>query len=1074
MSFHQRPFSSQALSLQTLLKRGFTPTLKPINRFILFLFNLHKFDLIIHLFSQFNTNNVPVNHQTRSILTWALLKSHRFEEAEQFMNTHMHITHSFMWDSLIQGFCVKHQDPERALSVLQSCIRDHGVLPSSFTFCSIVHKLSSKGLMGKAIEVLELMAEDGVKYPFDDFVCSSVISGFCRIGKPELALGFFQNATGSGLLRPNVVTCTALVGALCKLGRVDEVCDLVQWMEKEGLGLDVVLYSAWAYGYVEGKDLVEVFRRMREMVEKGFDHDVVSYTILVDGFSKFGDVEKSFTFLAKMIKGGCRPNKVTFSAIMSAFCKKGKVEEAFTVFKSMKDLGIELDEFVFVILIDGFGRRGDFDNVFCLFDEMEKSGISPSVVTFNAVINGLSKYGRTSEADEFSKDVSADVITYSTLLHGYTEEENITGILQTKRRLEEAGIAMDVVMCNVLIKALFMIGAFEDVYALYKGMLEMNLVPNSVTYCTMIDGYCKVGRIDKALEVFDQFRKTSISSDACYNSIINGLCKMGMEEMAIEALRELSHKGLELDIGTYRMLMNTIFKENNTKEALDLVYRMEGLGPDIYDAVCNDSIFLLCQRGLVDDANQLCMMMKRKGLCVTTKSYYLISRGHLCSGNREQILPLLNSFLKEHGLVEPMVQKILACYLCLKDVNSTLRFLGKTVDNSSAVTFPVSILKILVKEGRALDAFKLVMESQDNLPVMYVDYAIVIDGLCKEGYINKALDLCASVENKGMNLNIVIYNSIINGLCHEGRLIEAFRLFDSLEKLNLIPSEITYATLIYALCREGFLLDAEHVFRKMILKGFQPKIQVYNSILNGICKFGQLEKAFEFLNDMEMNNIEPDNLTVSAVINCYCQKGEMEGALEYYNKFKRKDISPDFLGFLYLIRGLCAKGRMEETRSVMIEMLQSKDVTEIINLVNKEVETESISDFMAALCKEGRIQEAVTVLNEIACILFPVQRLSTYNQAFHKQQKIYEWNDFGSKSSSILPSSCKSSLSFGSCDEKDVRNLSTVNGSCMTRSQLPAFDFYYSRIAALCAKGELQKANQSAKEMLSDLMESIN
>ena len=97
------------------------------------------------------------------------------------------------------------------------------------------------------------------------------------------------------------------------------------------------------------------------------------------------------------------------------------------------------------------------------------------------------------------------------------EEENIPGILQTKKRLEESGISMDVVMCNVLIRALFMMGAFEDVYALYKGMPEMDLIPNSVTYCTMIDGYCKVGRIEEALEVFDEFRKTLISSLACYN-----------------------------------------------------------------------------------------------------------------------------------------------------------------------------------------------------------------------------------------------------------------------------------------------------------------------------------------------------------------------------------------------------------------------------------------------------------------------------------------------------------------------------------------------------------------------------
>lgn len=1070
--------SSFTSSLQTLLKSGFSPTIKSINQFIFLLFRVQKFDLIVNFFSQLNSNKIEGNHRTYSIFTWALLKSNKFEEAEQFMKTHVMRSTEFpitrMWDTLIQGLSITQEDPERAFFVLQDCLKNRNVLPSSFTFFSIIHKLSSQGNMGKAIEVLELMADENVRYPFDNFVCSSVISGFCKIGKPELALGFFENATTSGTLQPNVVTYTALVGALCKLGRVDEVCDLVCRMEKEGLALDVVFYSEWVCGYIEEKVLAEVLRKMREMLDKGIVHDTISYTILIDGFSKLGDVEKATSFLAKMLKDGQEPNKVTYTAIMSAYCKKGKVEEALAVFKSIKDLS-DLDEFMFATLIDGFSQRGDFDNVFHLFDEMEKRGISASIVTYNTVINGLCKFGRTSEADEFSKNVPADMITYSTLLHGYVEEENTLGILQTKRRVEEAQISMDVVMCNVLIKALFMVGAFEDIYALYKGMPEMNLVADSVTFCTMIDGYCKVGRIDEALEIFDEFRKTSTSSHACYNSIINGLCRVDMEEMATEAFIELNNKGLVLDIGIYRMLMQAIFKEKSAKEALDIVYRMEALGPDKYNTICNDSISLLCKRKLVEDAYQLCVLMRLKGSTVTSKSYFSILRRHISDGKIEQSLPILNCFIKEYGLVELRVLKIIAQYLCLRDVDRALWFLEKTMDNSSAVTFPVSVLKVLIKEGRALDAYKLVLEAHDNFPAIdVVYYSAVVDGLCKGGYVNKALDLCIFAEKKGITLNVVLYNSIINGLCHEGRLIEAFRLFDSLERIGLTPSEITYATLVYALCREGYLLDANHVFRKMVLKGFEPKLQVYNSLLDAISEIGQLEEALKVLNDLETKFIEPDGFTVSAVINCYCQKGDLEGALAFFDKFKRKDILPDLLGFLYLIRGLCAKGRMEEARSILREMLQFKPVAELINIVDSEVETESIVDFLVFLCEQGRIQEAVRVLNEIASMLFPVWRLSKSNQLSHKQQNIYEWKGFDSDFRTSIPSSHKFDWEIGSCDSRGGSNASTNNGSYMTRSGLHEFDQYYSGIAELCSKGELQKASQLVKKMLSDLTESTS
>jgi len=82
---------------------------------------------------------------------------------------------------------------------------------------------------------------------------------------------------------------------------------------------------------------------------------------------------------------------------------------------------------------------------------------------------------------------------------------------------------------------------------------------------------------------------------------------------------------------------------------------------------------------------------------------------------------------------------------------------------------------------------------------------------------------------------------------------------------------------------------------------------------------------------------------------------------------------------------------MEEAGSLLREMLQYKNAAELINIINNEVDTESISDFLATLCEQGRVQEAVSVLFGIACMIFAVQRLSTDNQGFHKQQKIYEW-----------------------------------------------------------------------------------
>ncbi|XP_039166744.1 pentatricopeptide repeat-containing protein At5g57250, mitochondrial-like [Eucalyptus grandis] len=378
--------------------------------------------------------------------------------------------------------------------------------------------------------------------------------------------------------------------------------------------------------------------------------------------------------------------------------RKGKLEEAYNIFKMIEDIGMVADELLYATLIDGACRKGDFDLVLDLLSDMDRKRISPSVVTYNIVVNGLCKFERTCDADEFSKGVVGDVVTYSTLLHGYIGEKDVHGVLDIRRRFEEAGFSMDIVMCNILIKASFMVGAFEDAHALYKRMANMNLTADSIT--------------------------------------------RAMIDIAIDGFLELIEKDLPADTHICKVLIKAAFRDQNADGVCNLAVRIKKLPKEIYD-----------------------------------------------------------------------------------------------------------------KDDRVLDAYKLLMGAIDHVPMDVVDYSIVVNGLCKRGYLNQALDLCSFIRKKGIALNVVSYNSVINGLCRQGRLMEAFRLCDSLERVGQVPSEITYGTLIDALCREQFLIDAQLLFQKMILKGLKPGTHVYNSLIDSYSKIGMLDNALKLLHEMEMKGL---------------------------------------------------------------------------------------------------------------------------------------------------------------------------------------------------------------------------
>lgn len=172
------------------------------------------------------------------------------------------------FDCLIKRIlCVTVKDPGKGFSMLQNLSSFEGTLPSFYTFFSLIYSFVSLGNMNKTVKMFEIMTDERFRYTFDNFVCSSVVSGFCSIAKPELAVEFYKNLEKTRDFRGNIVTYTALSRAYFRLNRTEEVSELVSRMENEGLCFDIVFYSSLIHEYFKVGAPQEAFSKLREMVE---------------------------------------------------------------------------------------------------------------------------------------------------------------------------------------------------------------------------------------------------------------------------------------------------------------------------------------------------------------------------------------------------------------------------------------------------------------------------------------------------------------------------------------------------------------------------------------------------------------------------------------------------------------------------------------------------------------------------------------------------------------------------------------------------------------------------------------
>lgn len=76
----------------------------------------------------------------------------------------------------------------------------------------------------------------------------------------------------------------------------------------------------------------------------------------------------------------------------------------------------------------------------------------------------------------------------------------------------------------------------SDVENIFKAKVDNALKPNVVSYTLLINGNCKVHRVDEAVATFDKMSREGIEPTiVTYNTLLDGICK----EMKIDVALDL-------------------------------------------------------------------------------------------------------------------------------------------------------------------------------------------------------------------------------------------------------------------------------------------------------------------------------------------------------------------------------------------------------------------------------------------------------------------------------------------------------------------------------------------------------
>ncbi|CAN0890545.1 Putative pentatricopeptide repeat-containing protein At4g17915 [Linum grandiflorum] len=194
--------------------------------------------------------------------------------------------------------------------------------------------------------------------------------------------------------------CTAL-GALIKVGKVEEAAMVKEEMIKNGIELDLVSYNTLMnLSCKQGK--VEDGHNLIGRIEKsGLECDKYTHTIMVDGLCKAGDIEAALRHLKVMKRMGFDSTSAATNSVIDRLAKDGNYELAIKMFKSME----VRDAFTCSSLVYNLTMARRFDYASEVLLSCLKEGLKILPAAKQALLHGLQDAGFRADARILGEEI---------------------------------------------------------------------------------------------------------------------------------------------------------------------------------------------------------------------------------------------------------------------------------------------------------------------------------------------------------------------------------------------------------------------------------------------------------------------------------------------------------------------------------------------------------------------------------------------------------------------------------------------------------------------------------------------
>ncbi|RDY11138.1 Pentatricopeptide repeat-containing protein, partial [Mucuna pruriens] len=404
----------------------------------------------------------------------------------------------------------------------------------------------------------------------DNFVWSSIISGYTMNNRGEEAVHFFKDMSRQGV-RPDQHVLSSTLKACVELEDLNTGIQVHGQMIKNGLQNDCFVASVLLTLYASFGEVVDVEKLFRRIDDK----DIVAWNSMILANARPGwGSGPSMKLLQELWRTtSLRIQGVTLVAVLKSCENKSDLPAGRQVHSVIVKSSVSHHTLIGNALVCMYSDCGQIGDAFKAFVDI----VWKDDASWSSIIGTYKQNGMESEALELCKEMLADGITFTRYsLPLCISACSQLSAIQVGKQLHvfsiKSGYNHDVYVGSSIIDMYAKCGTMEESEKVFGEQVE----PNEVIYNAMICGYAHHGKAQEAIKVFSMLEK-------------NGLTPNHVTFLAV--LSACSHSGYVEDILHFFTLMLNKYKmkpESEHYSCLVDAYGRAGRLEEAYQIVQKD------------------------------------------------------------------------------------------------------------------------------------------------------------------------------------------------------------------------------------------------------------------------------------------------------------------------------------------------------------------------------------------------------------------------------------------------------------------------------------------------------